>query len=52
MVKNLPAMWETWVPSLGWENPLEEEMTTVCDRQVVPTEGGLRGFLLHAVPVP
>jgi len=28
MVKNLPAMWETWVPSLGWENPLEEEMTT------------------------
>jgi len=18
MVKNLPAMWETWVPSLGW----------------------------------
>ena len=23
-----------------------------CDRQVVPTEGGLRGSLLHAVPVP
>ena len=21
-VKNPPAMWETWVPSLGWENPL------------------------------
>ena len=20
MVKNLPAMWETWVPSLGWED--------------------------------
>ena len=24
MVKNLPAMWETWVRSLGWEDPLEE----------------------------
>ena len=28
MVKNLPAMWETWVPSLGWEDPLEEGMAT------------------------
>ena len=30
-VKNLPAMQETqemWVPSLGWEDPLEEEMAT------------------------
>ena len=26
MVKNLPAMWETWVQSLGWEYPLEEVM--------------------------
>ena len=24
MVKNLPAMQETWVPSLGWEDPLEK----------------------------
>ena len=23
-VKNLPAMWETWVRSLGWEDPLEK----------------------------
>ena len=23
-VKTLPAMWETWVRSLGWEDPLEE----------------------------
>ena len=23
-LKNLPAMWETWVRSLGWENPLEK----------------------------
>ena len=28
MVKNLPAMQETWVRSLGWENPLEEGMAT------------------------
>ena len=28
MVKNLPAMQETWVRSLGWEEPLEEGMAT------------------------
>ena len=28
MVKNLPAMWETWVRSLGWEDPLEEGMAS------------------------
>ena len=27
-VKNLPAMRETWVRSLGWEDPLEEGMAT------------------------
>ena len=27
-VKNLPAMWETWVRSLGWEGSLEEGMAT------------------------
>ena len=27
-VKNLPAIGETWVQSLGWEDPLEKEMTT------------------------
>ena len=27
-VKNLPAMWETRVQSLGWEDPLEEGMAT------------------------
>ena len=26
--KNPPAMWETWVQSLGWEDPLEEDMAT------------------------
>ena len=28
MVKRLPTMRETWVQSLGWEDPLEKEMTT------------------------
>ena len=27
-VKHLPEMWETWVRSLGWEDPLEKEMAT------------------------
>ena len=27
-VKNTPAMWETWVQSLVWEDPLEEDMAT------------------------
>ena len=28
MIKNLPAMQETWVRSLGQEDPLEKEMAT------------------------
>ena len=28
MVKHLPAVRETWVRSLGWEDPLEKEMAT------------------------
>ena len=28
MVKNPPAIWETWVQSLGWEDPLEKVMAT------------------------
>ena len=27
-VQNLPAMWETWVQSLGWEDPLKKGMAT------------------------
>ena len=27
-VKSVPAMWETWIQSLDWEDPLEKEMTT------------------------
>ena len=28
LVKNLPAVWETWVLSLGWEDPLEKGKAT------------------------
>ena len=28
MVKSLPAVQETWVQSLGWEDPLEKEVAT------------------------
>ena len=28
MVKNLPATQETWIQSLGWEDPLEKGMAT------------------------
>ena len=27
-LKSLPTMWETWVQSLDWEDPLEKEMAT------------------------
>ena len=27
-VSNLPAMQESWIQSLGWEDPLEKEMAT------------------------
>ena len=33
MVKNSPVMWETWVRSLGWEDPLEEGMAIPMDRE-------------------
>ena len=28
LVKSSPAMWESWVGSLGWEDPLEKETGT------------------------
>ena len=28
LVKNLPAVWETWVESLGWKDPLERGKAT------------------------
>ena len=28
MVRSLPAMQESWIQSLGWEDPLEKELAT------------------------
>ena len=28
MMKNPPAMWETWIGPLGWEDPVEEDIAT------------------------
>ena len=36
LVKNLPAIWETWIQSLGWEDPLEEG--TAADSSILPGE--------------
>ena len=30
LVKNMPAMLETWVQSLGWEDPLEKGNATIA----------------------
>ena len=53
-VKNLPAMPETWVQSLGWKEPLEEEMAThssVFAWEIPWTEepGGLQSMGLQRV---
>ena len=37
-VENLPAMWETWVQSLGWEDPLEKGMAT--HSSILAIDGG------------
>ena len=50
LVKNPPAMRETWVQSLGWEDPLEKEMAThssiLAWRRIPWTEepGGLQSM--------
>ena len=54
MVKNLPAMWETQVQSLGQEDPLEEEMAThfsILAWRIPWTEepGGLQSMGLQRV---
>ena len=50
MVKNLPAMRDTWVPSLGWEDPLEEGMATYSSILAwkIPRTGEL-GAVVHEV---
>ena len=45
-VKLLPTMWETWVQSLGREDPLEKEMATHSWKIIPRTEelGGLQSM--------
>ena len=47
MAKNLPAMQETWVQSLGWKDPLEKQManhSSILAWRIPKTEdpGGLQ----------
>jgi len=49
VVKNLPAMWETQVQSLGWEDPLEKEranQSSILAWRITRTEepGGLQSM--------
>ena len=51
MVKNLPAMRETWVRSLGWEDALEEGTTTHSSTLAwrIPTDRGAWRATVHGV---
>ena len=50
-IKNPPAMQETWVPFLGWEDPLEEDMATHSSILVwiIPMERGAWQAIVHGV---
>ena len=50
-VKNPPAMWETWVQSLGWEDPLEEGMATYSGILAwrIPMDRGAWWAAIHGV---
>ena len=45
MVKNLPAVWETWVQSLGWEGPLEEGMVALLHCSCLENPHGQRSLV-------
>ena len=50
-VKNFPAMQETWVQTLGWEDPLEASMATHSSilAQKIPMNGGAWQATVHGV---
>ena len=50
-VKNLPAVWETWVRPLGWEGPLEEGKATYSSILAwrIPMDGGGWRATVHGV---
>ena len=51
MVKNLPAMRETWVWSLDWEDPLEEGIATHSSILAwrIPMDRGAWWAVVHGV---
>ena len=51
IVENLPAMWESWVRSLGWEDPLELETATHSSILAlkIPWTEGPGGATIHGV---
>ena len=51
MVKNPPAMQETWVLSLGWEDPLEKGMATHSSTVAwrIPMDTGAWWAAVHGV---
>ena len=51
IVKNLPAMKETWVQSLGWKDPLEEGMVTHSSIVAwrIPMDRGAWQAIVHGV---
>ena len=51
MVKSLPAVQETWVPSLGQEGPLEKEMAAHSSILAwrIPMDGGAWCTTVHEV---
>ena len=52
MVKNLPAMQESWVPSLDWDGPLEESMAThssILTWRINPTDREAWWVTVHGV---
>ena len=50
-IKNLPTMQETWVRSLGWEDPLEEGMVTHSSILAwrIPIDRGAWRAIVHGV---
>ena len=51
MVKNLPAMRDTWVPSLGWEDPQEDGLATHSSILAwrIPMDRGASLAIVHGV---
>ena len=49
MIKSPPAMWETWVQSLGWEDHLEEGLAAHSSILAwrIPTDRGARQATVH-----